>query len=675
MDASLAPSSPPQDSGYGPSASRSRRTGQTSSEEFGPLIPVVSTRYRVAYPDLRPCPLECFSGPDPEIFVHHGQAIRGVANTILAEHGLLEGVNTNATLTDYGTVEQPSCFAETLMQGTEGQPRTGEPTVTVVLPWLLDSKAKWTSAVQAIAIRNKELLQGTKFEDTPPRIEFMAPEIVGPIYLGVVDDRPYLLQHWDHIKRVINGHLNTFDATRTFVTSIMLLRHGLSPNTNINPVTIYISVDRRSDEKQWDAILTNLETSLKGLGWSDIRVHLEHNSPCLLPFRLLDPKGEPGEIFAKISNHNLLIHGEYHDDVNLGDDISASQYFDRDDGESFNPLCGTLGCYLEIKTKTNKQWTKVGLTNYHNARPGFQGWAINDVNGDPIIGPPSSNSQLLNVDQNGWLPGMAGGPTPFESPSRIKHNFTVWYLNQKIQEAKDMVQEDPSKENKKDLADLEGELQRKLDFFDQNKQVLGPLIAASGYGRRSINNHRLDWALIHVPEHRQGSNCLPSKREWIKYHHHSLYRPHAKTYGQPLKGQGQSMLPLDNRVSYRPKVNNVWKVGTTTKLTAGKFSHFKNDVKLAEETHMPQTVSNEYCFVYTNKPNDPPFSGHGDSGAAVFDDKGCIVGLLFRGQVPSKTAQGGTGVTYVTPIEDVFADIKKLTKGTEDEVIDIRVAQ
>ncbi|KAF4498924.1 hypothetical protein FAGAP_4937 [Fusarium agapanthi] len=671
-----APFSPPQDSGYGPSGSRSRRTGQTSSEESGPLVPVVSTRYRVAYPDLRPWPLECLVHPEPDIFAHHGQDIRKAANTILSEHGLLEGEHTLPTFTDYGTIEQPKCFAETWMERSEGQPGTEEPTVTVVLPWTPDSKEKWTSAVQAIAIRNKELLHGTKFEDTPPRIEIMAPELVGPIYLGVVDDRPDLLQHWDHIKRVVNEQLNSFDATRQHVTSIMLLRYGLSPNTATNPITIYISVDLGSDEKLWDLILSGIETSLNNLGWTDIRVHLEHNSPSLLPVRLLDPRDKREDILDKISESNLAIHGEYRDSVNLGDDISASQYFDRDDGKSFNPPCGTLGCYLEIKTTMNTQWTKVGLTNYHIARSGFQGWTVDDkVNGGPIPGPPSSNSQLLNVDHKGWKSGMAGDLTPFESPSRLKHNFTVWDLKQRIQEAKDIVQDDPSEERKKHLAGLEGELQRKIDFFDQNKQLLGPLIAASGYGRRSTNNHRLDWALIEVPEHRQGSNCLPPEGEWTKYYHHRFYRPHPRTYGQPLKNQGQSMLPHENRLSNLPRVSNVWKLGTTTKLTAGKFSKFKNDVKLTEETHMPQAGSEEYCFVYKKGRNNPPFSGHGDSGAAVFDHKGCIVGLLFRGQVPNRTDLAGTGVTYVTPIEDVFLDIKKFTKGTKCEITHIRVAQ
>ncbi|KAF5571550.1 hypothetical protein FPHYL_297 [Fusarium phyllophilum] len=673
-----APFSPPQDSGYGPSAPRSRRTGQTSSEESGPLVPVVSTRYRVAYPDLRRWPLECVLGPDPEILVQHGQQIRDGANTILAQHGLLEGVNTNPILTDYGTIEEPSCFAETWMERTEGQLGTEEPTVTVVLPWLPDSKAKWTAVVQAIATHNKELLQGTEFENTPPRIEFTAPEIVGPIYLGVVKDRPDLLQNWDHIKRVVHELLNTFDATRNLLTSMVLLRYGLLPDSDANPITVYISVDDRSDETQWDSILTNIEHSLEAIGWSDIRVHLEHNSPCLLPFELLDPKGSREQIFAKIRNKNLVINGDYHDKVNIGDDISVSQYIDGDDVKICNSLCGTLGCYLEIKTKTNPQWTTVGLTNYHNVRPGFQGFTTKEVNDNPTTGPPLPNSQLLEVDQNGWLPGMADDPPAFESPSRVKHKFTVWNLNQEIQFAKDVVQEDPSKENKKDLVDLEEELQRKIDFFEQNNQALGHLIAASGYGRRSVNNHRLDWALIQIPEHRQGSNCLPPKREWIKYYHHRLYRPHAKTYGQPLKAQGRSMLPLELRASHLPSIrnaDNVWKLGTTTKLTAGQFSQFKNNVKLSEESHMLQTLSNEYCFVYNNIADEAPFSGPGDSGAAVFDEKGCIVGLLFRGQVLKQVNPGRSGLTYVTPIEDVFSDIKKLTKGTEGEITDIRVAQ
>jgi hypothetical protein len=46
-----------------------------------------------------------------------------------------------------------------------------------------------------------------------------------------------------------------------------------------------------------------------------------------------------------------------------------------------------------------------------------------------------------------------------------------------------------------------------------------------------------------------------------------------------------------------------------------------------------------------------------------------VLGLLFRGRQPTQTEQG---YTFVTPIEDVFQDIKDKSKG---KILDIRVLQ
>ncbi|KAK0620846.1 hypothetical protein B0T14DRAFT_430778, partial [Immersiella caudata] len=56
-----------------------------------------------------------------------------------------------------------------------------------------------------------------------------------------------------------------------------------------------------------------------------------------------------------------------------------------------------------------------------------------------------------------------------------------------------------------------------------------------------------------------------------------------------------------------------------------------------------------------------PFLRQDDSGSAVFDKAGCVVGLLFRGHAPQRTEKR-KGITYVTSIEDVFESIKKILK-------------
>jgi hypothetical protein len=52
----------------------------------------------------------------------------------------------------------------------------------------------------------------------------------------------------------------------------------------------------------------------------------------------------------------------------------------------------------------------------------------------------------------------------------------------------------------------------------------------------------------------------------------------------------------------------------------------------------------------------------------VFNERGEAVGLLFSGQKPDQTR---AGYGLVTPIEDVFADIKACAKG---HIEDIRIA-
>lgn len=82
----------------------------------------------------------------------------------------------------------------------------------------------------------------------------------------------------------------------------------------------------------------------------------------------------------------------------------------------------------------------------------------------------------------------------------------------------------------------------------------------------------------------------------------------------------------------------------------------------------PGRYSAEYIFC--GAPACPTRSfaeQRGGAGAVVYDRKGGILGLVAAGQVPQQSKQG---YPIVTPIEDIFEDIKKRSRG---EVQAIRV--
>lgn len=99
------------------------------------------------------------------------------------------------------------------------------------------------------------------------------------------------------------------------------------------------------------------------------------------------------------------------------------------------------------------------------------------------------------------------------------------------------------------------------------------------------------------------------------------------------------------------------KIGRTTGLTVGKYSHIESHVCVSlEPNNLDQTPAirdtDEKVIV-----RDPSwgsqisFSSPGDSGAWVIDDDGYLAGLIW--------GMNGIGACYYTPITDVVANIEK----------------
>jgi hypothetical protein len=58
-----------------------------------------------------------------------------------------------------------------------------------------------------------------------------------------------------------------------------------------------------------------------------------------------------------------------------------------------------------------------------------------------------------------------------------------------------------------------------------------------------------------------------------------------------------------------------------------------------------------------------PFSGHGDSGAAIFDIEGNWVGMVFGG---NPIAQCDSPVTYITPSKAILESLAEMANRKEE---------
>lgn len=102
----------------------------------------------------------------------------------------------------------------------------------------------------------------------------------------------------------------------------------------------------------------------------------------------------------------------------------------------------------------------------------------------------------------------------------------------------------------------------------------------------------------------------------------------------------------------------VFKRGAGTGCTSGTYQRLKAGVVLRHDKYT-RTTSDEYLFV----PHPEPFGStmcaiadHGDSGAAVWNALGELLGS-FTGQSPQGSEK--RGYSFVTPIDDVYADTEK----------------
>ncbi|KAK5660009.1 hypothetical protein OQA88_13477 [Cercophora sp. LCS_1] len=652
---------------YGGSDARYRDVESTSSSssDVGTFF-VSNVRRRVAAPPPKPLPVASGYSPACEkvhaFFSKYFKA--GVSEVVggIARHAEVDILDVDIV------VRMPVGDG-----GDRPDPKTLPPTILIVAKWTgNESHARW----EKVVTETKKLLDPAVKSATEGRaevrVEMVDLELTLPKFITPIGGTEYsgaLSNDWPNIMDRVNRILTSHGTTKSRVNIVALFKWGTNKDAEKNPPTVFIGVDYQSEETKWPPILDEIQHFLDGYPYK-LRLHMEHNATVghLKPFERLVNK-----TWGDVDDTDMLrlrgfdpIEQHYTKAVDIGDDIGPAKYHEvPNDGRKLFGGLGTLGCWVEVRTASEpKVWTKLALTNWHVVRPGFDGFRLGrDKDGNAVAIAPERDSDLEKADINGYRAGTLGKvPTEIESPTRRRHAWALDTLEK-------MVKSVPEKA--KELK--EAIIPKKL-FFDNNHQIFGVVYLASGYLRRTKTNGRLDWALLRpLGESRLGKNVLPTWSDWRKRGYTDVpgLFTDEKTDRPPYLKQPPKQ-SLRNPV---PDKTIVYKVGATTGPTAGVFMYQKATVKIADDAYLFGAPSrgiseNSTEFVYMRLPQlrNGVVGKKGDSGSVAFDRHGCALGLLFRGY----QAQDSAEHVFITPIEDVFEDIKAFSKG---KILEIRIAE
>ncbi|KAK0644634.1 hypothetical protein B0T16DRAFT_418009 [Cercophora newfieldiana] len=582
----------------------------------------------------------------------------------IGERVLVEGTRSILSEEKVNYVESVDLVTRTPLR-SGGVIAKGQPTILIVARWVdAGCSVIWGNAVPKI----KKFIDGTCSATGNSKldiaVEMLAEEHVQEKYIAPVAAELLSLgleKDWEEIKDTVGRILDGYSQTKGYVTSINLFRLGVNPDHD-NQNTVYVSVDYQCLETKWAPVLEDIRRYLQQgrFTYADLRVHMEHGVIEPSALRVIPSTKDAVEQY-------LIPPIPYPIRANLGADISAEKYITTEEHTESSPLIGTLGCWLELKSQGRPQWFKVALTNYHVIRPWCQGFRLSKAGKEADILEPVPGSQLWLADENGILPSDPNRPR-VESPSRCKHSNAVRLQHLHMERFPN------TSVGRNAKADLPGQ----LDFFDRDLHRLGTVYCASGYGRRTAKNGRLDWALI-MPHDaaRIGENRLPEIQDWYDKYKRDLDA--ADSNGLPNEGTDEALLrqPPDTGLKEVLQGSYVFKKGAISGISAGKYSKTAANVTVHEDPHiakgLPTPLSTELAFVHQGTVNHgyaSLFARNGDSGSIVWDEDGRALGLVFTGQ--KVTGANKHKLVYITPLEEVFDDIKKLSGG---RITHIRIAE
>ncbi|KAJ2972985.1 hypothetical protein NQ176_g6852 [Zarea fungicola] len=602
------------------------RPGPTYLPNQAATIPfkISSVPHRTGAPLLRPLPLDTVYS-DPVVSTlnkTYGKPIKDTIRDILAKRGFppQEYIDDPAGTT-----------FEICQRHVPGDyENTKRLTIYVTAPWASNTGGtSWIKATKDIKTWADKFLHDI---DMPERnlnsdpdartvtgagarfgidVEIAALELLAEKFISVPPKIDDWLAGWPHVRDDVAKILQSFVESKSNWSCISLINFGPNESPDKNPTTVYIAMDQACDEHvMWTTIRPAIQEYIDHTpyGWS---LHMEHRVSDNQAFDLHALSKKPTELLR------FFLGEPYEDNVNLGASISVSSYVPADDGKKYNPMVGTLGCYVELQV--DGKWQLFGLTNYHVIRAAIPGFKRTI---DALV--PERDTPLYKADHEGFFPGTFGSQA-VESPSRTYHNATI-----------SMLQDSP---------DSTDEMQQKLEFFDNGRQILGHLWAGSGFGRRTERSGLLA----------DGQTGIPRK------------------HLRPKTIQGREMNPEIAPVHNIKNEPLFFKYGIATKGTSGTFSDYQDKVLLREWRYMHEEDPTKYplCNDAMLAPGAwfDRFGAKGDSGAVVYDSKGRGACLLCSG---TEIQSSKNNFTYVAPLELIFDDIQRFLG---PRVSGIRIAQ
>ena len=615
-----------------------RRIQDSSSEgsdlEILPLSAVnySAERYRIGIPALPLLPLEELPLPFNSPIIAKFKEFEPRISQILRDNNI--DFKEHLTRAVYRTVP-----------GDVSLP--GDATIVIHASWIDDTKAQsWYSAAHKI----KELLI-TSARTRNLKVEIVSWQLTDLRVVGAVEASHPLVEAWPIVNSRIHEIIGGFPRLNLGWKSIDALRIGYHSDEAISAlVTISITVDYTLNRRDWfraEALIKRMIDEIDHYDLTDVQVQIERGEvDCTMAFPLIRPDrdGEPHDI----------IKGGYSDRVSMGSSFGPDRYFRLDpNGPVIMGPTATIGGYLEIRFKKGA-WKKYAITNYHCVRQAIDGYTFGrDTQGKSIEGPVRNSSELKKVDRGGNGPNRKEREqATFESPSRRKHRFTVQWHDQQIARFQEALKESPNRATtlQQEIMTQREMKARKIAYFDQGKHLLGCLLMSSGY-RQRMKNSRIDLAILEVRDTKMGDNTIPEANAWQD----PFSAPIAR--GEILQGVASCKTDA--------ALGSVFKFGSRTGGTTGKFSHIKSDVKMPwdREPHVNMGYSTEYVFVADPQTPLRPFLDHGDSGSFVFTDSGKWLGLAFGDC--HKNNQIGGAVTYLTDAQLVLDWIATRSEGYE----------
>lgn len=587
--------------------------------------------YRVALGQLRPLPMRSNRFPEGHILEWRESRIEAEVIKVLEQHGLQKPRTSSSLRYDplvdsgFSCEDYEDSHVQVINRWPESDPDSKRPTIRVQLEWNEETSfSAWPEAV-------REAHQAVKKMQLPVEldIEFVASSLLYPVhiypvvYRGCTDDHDALEQTWNgQMLNRITGILQESPATRDLVNLVTLCRLSNVFVPRSSPITVYIAMHAASKERAWVPVVHRIKSCLRRKYHCKIGVLMEHNG-WELPGTSLDVVLEKRGLGSRVA---------FHREVNLGSEIGCTGHV--------RALPGTLGCYLEVKR--DGCWSTVALTNYHVVRPLL-------IHDDALV---------RRVDRDGITPGEVEALESLgtlENPSQRSNEDAIEQLEIWLS----------GWDRQRPLGQRQSKIERECEdrraYFRDGKNILGILWAASGFSRRSAQGHALDWALIDVRPERRGKNIVTFHDDWIYDYGSSEY----------VIAEPEQLIDPQSRFSLGSTEpgDELWRM-TAGELVVGIYSRFRSYCSGGPQGCSETTMEHSILPCKERKgPERCLDSVPGDSGSIVYGYGGVIVGLVSRGMNPLRHVGGPLAVTIVTPIEDVFDDIKALTGVEEIRVL------